>query len=248
MKRAEQTVFYRDRVSPITRNADEVLVHYGKSNKVKLGWLAVGTKLKSVKGPTFLVQTRDSNTVKGWDAMRLLISNARAKYSNVAEWLAANREVQRPLIREVIRQFGGKVLKSHDNDTRVKNLLSLILHTEIEEMPATKKVTKKVPKSSKKEAATKVVKKAKKSKADSNGTERVGHAIDGHIIKRLTEGGKSPFREGSAKEKEWRAIKKGMTVGELVEKGGRRGNVNFYVRKGWVKLLRPKKEAASGDE
>lgn len=251
VKRAEQTVFYRDRVSPVTGTADEMLVHYGKSNKVRLGWLARGTKLAPVPGPTFLVQTRDPSTAQGWDAMRLLVSNARAKYHGIGEWLAGNAAVQRSLIREVTTQLGGLITLKQSNEVRARNLLSLIIHTEIEEMPAVKqKETKKVAKGSVKASAKNVdkvsTKKVKKAKSAPK-SERSGHSQDEFIIKRLTENGASPFRPGSTKEQEWKLIKKGMTIAQLVEKGGKRGNVNFYVRLGHVKLLRPK-ASVSADE
>lgn len=261
--RVEQAKFYRDRVSPITRRADEVLVQYGTPKKVQYGWLRAAPNWKDTTGPTFLVQTRDDSAVSGWDRMRYLVSTSR-KAGWLGDWLTLNAtDEQRPLLRSVIRHFGGKPLKSQTNEDRIALIGNLALNTEID-MAGIKKAAKKGAKKSTKQSRereelkqieqelntkkgkakkadkkAKVEKKAKVKKGAAGKAKRISRAeIDGMVIRRLVQ--ENPFRDGTYKSKQWKLIKKGMTVAELVEKGGARGDVNWYCKRGWAKLVRPK--------
>jgi hypothetical protein len=256
VKLMDQKNLYRDRISPITRRADELLVTFGAPKKQMLGWITqriAPDAMKPVRGPTFLVRTKDEASLSKWDAMRFLVAKARKRNPSLwlGPWLLENGSSSPRLLREVIRFFGGKVGKSQDDaSVLTQQLFQLIFNMEldvatIKSSPKTKKA--KATKTAKAEKPT------KKAKASKNGTKPTGkkagpppsdRAKDDFVIKRLTEKGHSPFREGTAKESQWKMIRKGMTVADLVAAGGKRGDVNWYIKKGWVKLLRPKSGAA----
>jgi hypothetical protein len=270
VKLLNQQTLYRDRVSPITKRADEILVQYGKPKEPTLGWITnkiPPDAMKPVQGPTFLVTTQAEGAISAWDAFRLKI--ARTRKSNpamwFAPWLVLNGKKYSREVREVTRLFGGKPIKNEEFQVRCERLFQLILHTEIDMSAAKAKniASKKSGKNKSKkqkggedEAPVKKNKKGKgKVKADkpekkskSGGKEKKSSGdfsprsrdFDNHVIKRLIQ--ENPRRAGSEKAKVWDKLKKGMTVGQFAEKGGSRAIVAFYIENGWVKLLRPSGE------
>jgi hypothetical protein len=252
---------YRNFMSPVTRDANEILVHYWHKKRAHLGWLSQHAVLsmKPIAGPLFLVTTRTTDTLTAWDCLRLLIArnDQRAQKKggswSLAAWLGAHASNHVSEIKRAIREFGGRVKKSHDVQTLSSILASLILKTEIQIMATTSKKTAKTsPKRAAKKLAFKssktekeVTKKSKKASKNSDREfPRLGHKYDEHIIRIKNA---SPFREGTAKEKEFKVLKKGMTVEKFVEKGGKRGQLNYYRRNGWIGLKRPA-GASSDDE
>lgn len=254
----DQTVMYRDRISPITHRGDEVLVRYGKADKPRLGWITrafvTSAEWKNVKkGPTFLVTTKDEASVGAWDLFRLRIGRARSKDASewLVPWLVRNGAKYPTELRALVRQFGGKPIKNEGFDARCAKAFQLILKSEVD--MATAKAAKKGKKSAKKakrvaeEKETKAKsgkKSAKKSKpAEKDTGDRITSKHDSYIIKRLVK--ENPRRAGSAKAKIWDRLKKGMTVETFLTKGGTRGAVKRYIENGWIKLLRPKSESDS---
>lgn len=249
VKLADQANFYRDRVSPVTHRADEILVYYGKAKTPSLGWLTnmqPSKILKPSSGPTFLVTTRAEDRLIAWEQLRLRMARTRAKDPTnwIAPWLAHHGAKYPRELREVTRFFGGKPIKNESTDVRIERLFTLILHTELDMASAKKHKSKSSKKSSKhvseksSKKSTKLVKSTKKSSPD-----RITSAHDDYVIRRLVK--ENPRRAGSEKAKIWDKLKKGMTVGTFVEKGGSRASVGRYVQNGWVKLLKP---AKGGDE
>lgn len=252
---ADQSTLYRERVSPITRRADEILVHYGKAKTPTLGWITHRHALpalklmKPSKGPTFLVTTRDENSLIAWEQLRLKVARTRKSDPNnwIARWLATHGSKYPRELREVTRLFGGKPIKNEAFEDRCIRLFSLILNTELDMATAKKGKNKKSKKG--KDAVEKTSKKSKKNKSGkkkSGKKERVDSGTrittkhDEHVIKRLVK--ENPRRAGSEKAKIWARLKKGMTVGEFVKKGGSRASVGRYIQNGWVKLLKPRGE------
>ena len=243
---ADQTVMYRDRVSPITRRADERLVRYGKADKPVLGWMRGPLFIKQSKGPTFLVTTSNEESVSAWDRFRFKIGRARTKDASewLVPWLVRNGAKYPAELRAVVREFGGKPIKNEGFDARCAKAFQLILSTEIDmaSAKAAKKAAKKGGKKAAKSATPARAAKSEKGKATKTKVKadsgRVTRAHDDHIIKRLVK--ENPRRAGSEKAKVWDKLRKGMTVGEFLAKGGKRGAVALYVRSGWVKLLKPK--------
>jgi hypothetical protein len=260
VKRCDQRVLYRDRMSPVTGHADEALVLYNAGTKqTALGWLALtpGTALnaKPVEGPTFLVRTKDEKSLNTWDALRLKI--ARTKMTLIT-WLAEHGEEHSREIREVINKLGGTTVKNEPHEDRCKKLITLILHTEIEEMPKTssKNSGKSKSKNSKAESNKKFNKSSKKKNkgtrtrteidmkfktADGEHRARLTKALDEFIIKRVS---KPENSEGSARAEKWSWLRKGMTLAEYVEetanKGGLRNDITMWIRSGNVKLVAPR--------
>lgn len=243
---ADQSTLYRERVSPITRRADEILVHYGKAKSPTLGWITQRSELpplkvmKPSKGPTFLVTTRDENSLNAWEQFRLKVARTRKSDPNnwIARWLATHGSKYPRELREVTRLFGGKPIKNEGFEARCTKLFTLILNTELD-MASAKKGKNKKSKKGKAAVAEKSSKKSKKNKKAKLDTgTRITTKHDNHIIKRLVK--ENPRRAGSAKAKIWDKLKKGMTVGTFVEKGGSRASVGRYIQNGWVKLLKPK--------
>jgi hypothetical protein len=249
---ADQSTLYRDRVSPITRRADEILVHFGKADKPSLGWLTnrfvlpAKKVMKPSKGPTFLVKTRSEDALMAWEQLRLKIARTRMKDPTnwVAPWLATHGSKYPRELREVTRLFGGKPIKNESFEDRCMRLFTLILNTELDMASAKKSKSKKKGKKNKKATEEKSTKKSKKSKSGKKakssrvGSDRITKKHDNYVIKRLVK--ENPRRAGSDKAKIWNKLKKGMTVGEFAEKGGSRASVGRYIKNGWVKLLRPK--------
>lgn len=266
VKLCNQRTLYRDRTSPITQRADELLVQYGKPAQPKLGWITnkiPSDSMKPIQGPTFLVTTSSEANISAWDVMRLKI--ARVRKSNpamwCAPWIVMNGEKYPREIREVTRLFGGKTVKNEDFAVRCARLFQLILHTEIDMSTAkAKNIAAKKGKKNRKQKQDDeevVVKKGKKNKKDKSGKKQKGgkdkaekkgsgdfsprsRDHDNHIIKRLIQ--ENPRRAGSEKAKVWDKLKKGMTVAQFADKGGSRGIVAFYIQNGWIKLLRPSGE------
>lgn len=247
IKLADQRTLYRDRVSPVTRKADEILVHYGNPKKPMLGWITqrLGAKvMKPSKGPTFLVTTKVEVGIDDWELLRFKMAQARMKDPTmwIAPWLATHGPKHPSALRQVTRLFGGKPVKNEDVQTRVERLFTLILHTEID-MKSVKKHKK--GKSTKAKVSEKESKKSSKASAKAKAAKlgdssRLTKKQDDYVIKRLVK--ENPRRAGSAKAKLWDKLKKGMTVGEFIAKGGSRASVARYVENGWVKLLKPASE------
>lgn len=259
-----QATIYRDWVSPITHRADELLVQYGKPEKLKMGWMSQREpdKLKPSKGPTFLVTSRAEDGLIGWERIRLKIARARKAHPDdvhnwIAPWLVQHGRKDPKLLREVTRYFGGKPIKDEPFEERVARLFSLILKIELTEADVatkTKKSGKKnkqqkaeqdekpTKKNKKQQKQKKQEKSSKKQKKSSANTDRITKEHNDYIIKRLIQ--ENPRRAGSAKAKVWDKLKKGMTVDEFIAKGGSRGAVRLYVQNEWVKLLRPKSGGA----
>jgi hypothetical protein len=259
IKLADQAVFYRDRVSPVTHKANEILIHYGNPKSPQLGWITEKSEMvpmKPSKGPTFLVTTKLETSINAWERFRLWMARARMKNSAMwmPHWLATYGTRHPKELREVVRFFGGKTFKSDSVLDRVQRLFTLIFHTEFD--MATLKKNKKgkkgkkareeqeerTPKSSKKSSKKKASKSsdAKKKPSLSDGA-RISSRHDEHVIRRLVK--ENPRRAGTKNAKIWDKLRKGMTVGEFVKKGGQRAAVGYYLRAGWIKLLRPKGNA-----
>lgn len=246
----DQAGLYRDRISPITRRADEILVHYGNAKTPKLGWLTqkFGAKaMRPSKGPSFLVTTKTETAVNAWEQIRLKIARMRKTDPALwcARWLATHGSKHPSLIREVTRFFGGKPIKNEPFDARCTRLFTLILNTELDMATAKKGKSKKNKKSKGKEERTTKSKKSKtstkKSKREKpDASDRITTKQDEHVIRRLVK--ENPRRAGSEKAKIWNKLKKGMTVGEFVGKGGSRASVKRYIENGWIKLLKPTAE------
>lgn len=252
VQRCDQGALYRERVSPVTHRSDELLVRFGKPDKPTLGWLPVQAKdskaTKAVKkGPTFLVATKREEDASAWDLFRLKIGRARAKDPGewIVPWLVRSGAKYPTELRALVRLFGGKPIKNEGFDARCAKALTLILSTEIS--MATAKAVKKSAKKGAKKAAEVETKKSKKTKVSKKTAAKSGKKSsddnitkehDGHVIRRLVK--ENPRRAGSNKAKIWAKLKKGMSVGEFVEKGGTRGAVRHYIRSGWAKLLKPK--------
>lgn len=248
---ADQGILYRDWVSPVTRRADEILVQYGKADDRRFGWITHKLDPKSMKpsrGPTFLVKTKADGKLSAWEQLRLKVALTRKRDPSnwIAPWLVEHGPKHPRELREVTRFFGGKPKKNEDFDTRCMRLFSLILHTELDMATAkSSKGKKKKGKKNSKSAEKEVTKKSKKSgskksskkEAKSGSSDRISKSHDEHVIKRLVK--ENPRKAGSEKAKIWNKLKKGMTVGEFVEKGGSRASVGRYIQNGWVKLLRP---------
>jgi len=255
VRMADQRVMYRDRHSPITHRADEVLVYYGKADKPHLGWvtnrLDAKKIFKPVKGPTFLVQTKREEDASAWDQLRLLIGRARQRDADewFVSWLAQHGEKHPQVVRRALRELGGKPIKNEPFDERCAKLFTIILNTEID-MKTAKASAKSAKKNKKSKKAVEVVEKkskktAKPAKASKSakpskvsGGVEVTKKHDDYIIRRLVK--ENPRRAGSKKAKIWDKLKKGMTVAEFVAKGGERGAVRKYIENGWAKILRPK--------
>ena len=253
----DQAVLYRDRVSPITRRGDELLVQYGAPGKLKLGWLTNKQPpkiMKPSKGPTFLVSTKSEDALVAWEQVRLLVARTRKTDPTnwIAPWLANHGSKHPKLLREVTRYFGGKPIKNEPFEERCARLFQLILSVELDMATAKSSKSKKVnkknkkqksadveeapaksKKSSKKSKKEKKVKKEKPTKAKKN-SDRITKADDDRVIIRKIK--ENPRRAGTKKAKIWDKLKKGMTVGEFVAKGGGRAHVGYYIKNGWVKL------------
>lgn len=252
----DQTTLYRDRMSVITHRGDERLVLFGKPDKPKLGWLSVQSlqpkAMKEVKkGPTFLVATGNEASASAWDRLRLKIGRARKGDASewMVPWLARNGAKHPEELRALVREFGGKPIKNEGFDARCVKVFKLILHSEID-MATAKAAKKKGKKAAKaKDVEVKTTKKSSKKSAKekpakkekSGGSDRITSKHDDHIIRRLVK--ENPRRAGSEKAKIWDRIKKGMTVGTFITKGGTRGAVRRYIQNGWIKLLRPAGES-----
>lgn len=245
VKLADQTNFYRDRVSPITRRSDEILVHYGSAKKPSLGWLTNmlgGKVMKSSKGPTFLARTSSEDALNAWEQFRLKVARTRSKDPTnwIAPWLAHHGSKYPSHLREVTRLFGGKPIKNESSDTRIERLFTLILHTELDMATAKSKKSKKHKVRDEKPKG-KTAKPAKQTKSRVGGDDRLTSKHDGCVIKRLVQ--ENPRRAGSAKAKLWDKLRKGMTVGEFVGKGASRASIKRMRENGWIKLLKPKGDA-----
>jgi hypothetical protein len=263
IRRLDQNAMYRDRVSPITHRADEVLVLYGPPKKPRIGWLAdrlPKTALTPTMGPTFLATTKAEDQLSAWDRMRLKIALARKRDPSnwFASWLVRHGLKHQRELREVTRFFGGKAVLHEPFDARCARLFSLVLHTELDMATAKKSAkkgkSKKTAKTDKKAAVSKKTPKAakaKKGKASKNGTEfsASSHEFDGARIFRVSPYIKeNPYREGTGRADRWALLKKGMTVEQFVDKGGSRGAVKVYMERGWIKPLKLKKSSSDGDE
>jgi hypothetical protein len=253
----DQSTLYRDRTSPITRRADELLVQYGKADQPKMGWLTNKQPAKIMKpssGPTFLVTTRSEDGLVAWEQLRLKIARTRKTDPTnwVAPWLATHGSKFQSLLREVTRYFGGKPIKNEGFEARCIRLFQLILNTEFDMASAKNSKTKKKGKKGKKNkqrtsddaAVSGNKKKSKKTGKDKKqkkknkekSSKKSTKVQDDAVIKRLIK--ENPRRAGSAKAKIWDKLKKGMTVSEFVDKGGTRAAVGRYVENGWIKLLK----------
>jgi hypothetical protein len=233
----DQRILYRDRISPITKRADELLVHYGKAKTPSLGWLTNmhGAKaMKPSRGPVFLVNSRDEVGLIAWEKLRLKVARVRKPgvQTWIVPWLMKHGKQYPRELREVTRFFGGKPIKNEELSVRVRRLFTLIYGTEAFDMAT------KTAKSKKAKASAKVSKKTSKKAKPSK--DQVTAKQDEYVIRRLVK--ENPRRAGSEKAKIWAKLKKGMTVGEFVKKGGTRGAVRKYVENGWAKLLKPKGE------
>lgn len=243
----DQRVMYRERISPITRRADEILVQYGKASEPKFGWLTHKLDPKSMKpstGPTFLVRKKDEDAVSAWERVRLMVGRSRKNDPTnwVAPWLATHGGKHQKTLREVTREFGGKPKKGEGTEARCVRLFSLILHTELDMATAKSSKSKKSTKKGKSTKSSKTSKKtaAKKSagkKKSSADPLRITKKQNDYVIKTLVK--ENPRKAGTQKAKVWNKLKKGMTVAEFVKKGGSRSAVRRYVESGWVKLVRP---------
>jgi hypothetical protein len=252
IKLADQHTLYRNRVSPVTRRADELLIHYGKAKTPTLGWITHlhGSKaMKPSRGPTFLVTTKQDDALMAWEKMRLKVGRARKPGTQmwIVPWLMKYGKAHPRELREVTRFFGGKPIANEEWKARVKRLFTLIYGTEEFDMATEKgKKHKKTapqeePRTKKrgKKSSKKPGKKAKQAKPSRvSGSDRITVKHDAHVIKRLVQ--ENPRRAGSQKAKVWDKLKKGMTVGEFVKKGGNRGAVRKYIEHGWIKLLKPR--------
>lgn len=251
----DQASLYRDRVSPITRRGDELLVQYGSPGKLKLGWLTNKQPpkiMKPSKGPTFLVTTKSEDALVAWEQLRLLVARTRKSDPTnwIAPWLANHGQKHPKLLREVTRYFGGKPIKNEPFEERCARLFQLILSVELDMATAKTSKSKKVSKKSKQSKKSKDIetetptKKSKKNKKEKKAKEkpakskvksdRITKADDDRVIIRKIK--ENPRRAGSKKAKIWDKLKKGMTVGEFVAKGGARAIVGYYIKNGWVKL------------
>jgi hypothetical protein len=244
----DQRILYRNRTSPVTGHSDETLIKYhtAASAPPQLGWIAVhgiNKLLKPVQGPTFLVRSRDENILAPWDVLRLKIAKSKM---TVLGWLATHGEEHQQEIRKVIRDYGEKTFKSDTPEDRAKKLISIILKTEIEEMPKPQKKGRKVrvekvrkartEKPARKEKRTKRVEKpVKKSKrAEKPARTRMTLSMNDYRIKRLE---KPNFYNGSSREELWDLLRKGMTIAEYVDAGGTRNMISQWAKKGNVKLI-----------
>lgn len=255
----DMRTFFRDRVSPITRNADELLIRYGQRGKEQLGWLAKGTPLKPVKGPLFFVKTADHAALAPWDRVRFFVARADHKQTHgqrwwIAPWLIANVAMFDVEVKKAIRELGGRVDKEGDPDIHAAHLYRLVTGQELEmKAKDTKELKKanKANKNAKNAKAEKVAKKASK-KADKQPTRKGGYpavvsqknakqydrdrGFDTFTIKRLTK--ENPHRPGSTQAKRWSILKKGMSVAEYVSKGGSRGTLSQWISTGAAKIVR----------
>lgn len=266
VKLADMTTLHRDRMSPVTRRADELLVEYGNAKKQDLGWIAgrfpgaPDEAMKPSRGPTFLVKTSGEDALSAWDRLRLKMARSRAKDPTnwIAPWLAHHGAKHPRELREVTRLFGGKTVKNEEVDARIERLFTLILHTELDMATAKSKKSKKLAKKGKDKASRSGKRRdeakksrsgkrradgdkpAKKKKASSiSASPIITRKYDEHVIKRLVK--ENPFREGSNRAKLWAKLKKGMTVGEFnaFGKGRARTELRGYIENGWAKLRRP---------
>lgn len=267
VKLMDMKVMFRDRLSPVTRRADEILVAWGKKGKEQLGWLAVTAahSMKPIAGPMFLVRTKDKKKLLVWDQLRYEIANADLKQKNkqrwwLVPWCTAFGKDHLPEIKKTIREFGGKAKDTQDPDVHCEHLARLILKTEVDMATARAdsktakkgkireikkgKVTKiEESKKSKKKGEKQNVASAEKLKkaakeANPKKFDPRSRDFDTFVVKRLVK--ENPRKAGTSKAKIWDKLKKGMSVGEFVERGGTRGAIAKYISKGWVKLLRPK--------
>lgn len=262
----DMRVMFRDRVSPITRRADEILVRYGQRGKETLGWLAKGTPMKVVRGPLFFAKTSDAVALGPWDRVRYFVARADSKQMHhqrwwLGPWLQANAATADEEIKKAIRELGGRPdKKAADPDVHAAHLFHLITSQELD--MATKKQSTKKAKGSKKAErvsnkkdknekaekgakAPKAVKAGKPAKAiklapvittkNHSAYERQ-REYDTYTIKRLTK--ENPHRDGSTQGKRWAILRKGISVGEYVSKGGSRGTLSQWLRTGAAKLVR----------
>ena len=268
-----QRTLYREWTSPITHNADEVLVRYGNAGKETIGWLPAQVyapkSMKAMEGPTFLVTTSKEESASAWDQWRIKIARARKHGHWFGSWLAANGEKYPQELREVTRIFGGKTVRNEGFDIRWTRLIHLVLHTELDMATAKKSAKKAAKKGAKKVAKiTKSAKSAKKSKgkeekvvkakarktaapkkakkAKASSGDRITRKQDSYVIRRLVK--ENPRRAGSERAKVWARLKKGMTVETFLTKGGTRGAIKKYIENGWAKLLAPKGTSVDSEE
>lgn len=253
VKLADMTTLYRDRMSPITRRADEILVEFGNAKKQTLGWIAgrlAGSPkdlMKPSRGPAFLVKTSSEEAISGWDRLRLKLARTRTSVPDnwIAPWLAFHGAKFPRELREVTKLFGGKPIKNEEVEVRIERLFSLILHTELDMATAKSKKIKvkdkgkksrRVEREEKKPAKKEKVKAKKSSLGES---EKVSSKYNDYVIKRLIK--ENPFREGSNRAKLWSKLKKGMTVIEFnaFGEGRARTELRHYRDSGWIKLKKP---------
>lgn len=267
----DMRVMFRDRISPVTRRADEVLVRWGPKGKERLGWLSKDTPLKEVRGPLFMVRTADRVKLSPWDRIRYFIGRADARQTHgkrwwLLPWLLANGAEFDVEVLKAIREFGGRADKKQtDTDVHVAHLYRLITGQEID-MKTEREAVKGSKKSSKKGSkVTKEVKVAKKAKGNGKAEKpaKLGklpafvssknHAkyqrereFDVFTIKRLTKD--NPHRPGSTQAKRWSILKKGMSIAEYVAKGGSRGTLSQWLKGGAAKIVRAGGGAESSAE
>lgn len=242
----DMRTMFRDRVSPVTRGANEILVRWGPRGKEHLGWLAKNVPLKNVNGPLFFVKTTDKQALGPWDRIRFFVSRADQKQLHhqrwwLMPWLMANAAEFDVEVKKAIRELGGRPDKK-DDDAHAAHLYRLITGQEID-MKTNGKNTKtgKNSKSNKTSASKKSDKSSAKTKGSAGGGKHGFTARstehDHMIVKRLVK--ENPRKAGTSKAKIWDKLRKDMTVGEFVAKGGTRGAVATYIKKGWAKLRTP---------
>lgn len=267
----DMRVLFRNRISPITQRADEILVRYGPKGKEALGWLGKNmvNHMKPVKGPLFFIKSKSIDKLSPWGRIRYHVALADSKQIHkrrwsLVPWCAVYGEEHLTDVQQAIREFGGRSKPSEDCDAKCTHLYRLVTGQELD-MAAAKKATKKGKKTAAKKTTTAPAKTTKKSKkhkekvaasAKSNGkvskkdlptvvTEKNrklftprSTEFDTYVIKRLQK--ENPYREGSSRGERWAILKKGMSVGEYVKKGGRKASILGYLKLGFVKLVTAK--------
>jgi hypothetical protein len=253
----DQRVLFRDRVSPVTRNADEILVRWGPKGKEALGWLGknIVHSMKPVNGPLFLVKTKDSTRLSAWGQLRWLVASADARMLHkkrwwLVPWLLVHAKDNVPLLQKAIRDFGGRQ-KTDDPDVLSAHLVRLVTGQETD-MATARSATKGGKKAAKKAGSKKDTKQAKKGTKHAKPEKEKAELpplitqknaklikpratdIDEYTVRRLIK--ENPRRKGTKAAKKWDILKKGMTVADFIDKGGKRSTIAKYVRKGWVKL------------
>lgn len=226
VKLADQSSLYRDRVSPITMRADEILVWYGKPKEPRLGWLTnklPPNAMKPTKGPTFLVTTQAETAIHAWDLLRLKVARTRktSPHNWFAPWLVLNGKKFPREVREVTRLFGGKPIKNEEFNVRCSRLFHLILNTEFDMSAANAKKILKQKKGKKVKAAKeapveKVVKKSKKVVAEKIAKKKAKQEADAPT-KKAKKKGKATTQKGKNIEAKQKANDKPAKKGKAGE-------------------------------